>query len=320
MHVMNDADSEYFSCIQVCAKRVHSPKFTIFLLVVSLPPPRFSLMPPPTSPIRRFVGGLFVFFGAALLMVATLGHWSAWGRGYGDVKRDWEKFDPTLVSQTQDYQSLLAAIDARLAAKPLSDEEKIGVIYDVLINRFTHDEALHTLASNWILYSAGFLHSTFRHIWDPQRYVTHGYSLLCDQSSYLLLDLARHYGFKARHVGLQGHVVMEVWYDGDWHLYDPDLEIIPRDAEGRVMSLEELAHDKVLTHKYYTPHGDISDLILNRDDHLYMSTPDGARFEWKGNLLAVFEKVTEWLKFLIPVILIWFGVRLIRQGGRRKDA
>ncbi len=320
MHVMNDADSPYFLCILTRAKRVHSPNFTIFLLVVSLPPPRFSLMPPSTSPTRRLVGGLLVFVGAALLLIAIIGHWSAWGRGYGDVKRDWEKFDPALVNQIKDYKTLLAVVDDRLAEKTLSDEEKMRVMYDVLVSRFTHDEALHTLASNWILYTAGFAHPTFRHIWDPYRYISHGYSLLCDQSSYLLMDLARRHGFKTRHVGLQGHVVMEVWYDNDWHLYDPDLEVVPLDAAGKVMSLESLSLNKELTQKYYTSHGDITDLIKNRENHLYMNTPEGARFDWKANILAVFEKVAEWLKFLIPVILIWIGVRWIRQKSQRSRA
>ncbi len=89
-----------------------------------------------------------------------------------------------------------------------TDAAKMRILYDLIVNRFTHYEAQHNLASNWILYAAGFVHPTFRHMWSPDRFVSQGYSLLCDQSSFLLLHLAMAHGIKARRVGLQGQVVM----------------------------------------------------------------------------------------------------------------
>ena len=268
----------------------------------------------PSRPTRSLTGVLLMLLGLSLFSLAALGEWTTWGRGYGDQKRDWERFDPALVTQVQDYTALNHAVDKKLEGNSLSDAEKIALMCDIVEDRFTHAEATHTLASNWILYLAGFLHPTFRHIWSPERLVSHGYSLFCDQASYLLLHLAHAHGFKARHIGLQGHVVMEVWYDNDWHLYDPDLEIIPTNEQGRVLSLDELAHNEPLLTRYYGPHPDMVDLIRHRENHLYMSTPEEARFEWKGNVLAKLEIVTEVLKFAIPLLLILLGLRLRRPA------
>ena len=274
-------------------------------------------MPLLSSSTLRVTGWLSAILGVTLLGVACLGQWTSFGDGVSDVKRDWEQFEPGLVTQVQDYAALVKAVDAQMAGQPQTDAAKMKVMYDLIINRFTHDEALHSLGSNWILYLAGFVHPTFRHMWDPGRMVSQGYSLFCDQSSYLLLHLANAHGIKARHVGLQGHVVMEAWYDNDWHLYDPDLEVIPLNEAGEVLSLDELAQDETLLAKYYGKHpGGMTGLIRNRANHLTMSTPEGARFEWKGNLLALVEKAAEVLKFGLPLLMIAGGVWLLRYSGR----
>lgn len=269
------------------------------------------------SPVaRRITGFLCALVGAGLLVVASVGHFTPWGSGYSSLPRDWERFDPTLPAQLPTYTALSQRLDEKLTAAT-TDADRLRAIYDLVIARFTHDEAQHTLASNWILYAAGFIHPTFHHIWSPQRLVSHGSCLLCDQASYLMLDLARAHGYKARQIGLQGHVVMEAWYQGDWHLYDADLEIIPTDSTGEVLSLDELAASNELRQRYYGPHSNMAELIRARENHLYMSTPEGARFEWKGNLLALLEKAAELLKFLLPLFALFVGIRLLRPARPR---
>ena len=49
------------------------------------------------------------------------------------------------------------------------------------------------------------------------------------------MQLADKAGIRPRHVGLFGHVVMEAWYDGEWHMYDPDFEVIALDDSGSVL-------------------------------------------------------------------------------------
>lgn len=261
--------------------------------------------------VRRVTGFLCAIVGGGLLVVASVGHFTPWGRGYSSLPRDWERFDTALPAQLPTYNALSQRLDEKLTTAA-TDADRLRTIYDLVIARFTHDEAQHTLASNWILYAAGFIHPTFHHIWSPQGLVSHGSCLLCDQASYLMLDLARAHGYKARQIGLQGHVVMEVWYQGDWHLYDADLEIIPIDSTGEVLSLDELAANNELRQRYYGRHSNMAELIRARANHLYMSAPEGARFEWKGNLLALLEKAAEVLKFFLPLLTLLVGIRLLR--------
>ncbi len=265
------------------------------------------------SRIHPTAGILIAITGAALVVVAALGQWTSLGGGNGWPKRDWERFDPSLATALKDYDSLVAELDRRLDKEGLPVADRIEAVYGLIADWFTHDEAAHTIWSNWILYLAGYVHPPFWHVWSTDRYVSHGHSLLCDQASYLMVRLLMEQGIKARQIGLQGHVVMEAWYDGDWHLYDPDLEVVPRDELGEVLSLDELARNEILREKYYGRHTNMAELIEQRENHLFMSAPEGARFEWKGNLLVIVERVCDWLKFLIPAGMIVLGWRLFKS-------
>ena len=263
------------------------------------------------STSRRLIGCLCAVLGAGLLGIAALGQWTSWGHDHREPARPGEKFDPALAAELTDYTRLRARAVEKMAAAG-TDAEKMRALCELVAVRFTHEEAHHTLASNWILAAAGLLHPTLGHMWSPRLIVAHGSTVLCDQASYVMMDMALAQGYPARHIGLQGHVVLEVWYGGDWHLYDPDLEVIPTQANGEVASLDELATDEPLLAASYGHHPRMADLIRTRQNHLYMSTPNGARFEWKANLLAVMEQVAEVVKFLLPLALLLAGLWLLR--------
>lgn len=260
---------------------------------------------------RRLIGCLCLVLGLGLLVIAALGQWTSWGHDHRDAPRPGETFDPALAAELTDYGRLRARAVEKMAAQK-TDAEKLRALCDLVAARFTHDEAHHTLASNWILAAAGLLHPTLGHMWSPRLIVAYGSTVLCDQASYVMMDMALAQGYPARHIGLQGHVVLEVWYGGDWHLYDPDLEVIPMKANGEVASLDELAADETLLAASYGHHPRMADLIRTRQNHLYMSTPSGARFEWKANVLAALEQVAEVLKFLLPLALLGVGLWLLR--------
>lgn len=147
--------------------------------------------------------------------------------------------------------------------------------------------------------------------------LANGYSLYCDQISYTLLSLALEHGIKARHVGLDGHVVMEAWYEADWHLYDPDLEVVPVDASGQVLSVEKLALNSELLDQYYGPRG-TTKIVASRENNTYMSFPQGSWFEWKSNVLVYYEKIMEVMKFALPVVLVVLGLFLSRGSSTRQ--
>jgi len=86
-------------------------------------------------------------------------------------------------------------------------------------------------------------------------------------------------------VGLNGHVVMEAWYEGDWHLYDPDLEVLPVNSQGHVMSVEKLSHEKELLQSYYGPHG-MMEIVGSLQDDNYVSTRSLLDSPGKPNFLV----------------------------------
>lgn len=248
--------------------------------------------------------------GSLLLVVAVIGEWTPWGDYSSAPARRWERFAPASAQAIRSYPTLLAESrqGQHTEAGPM---QTMNRLYQLVAERFTHQEASHTLFSNWFAFGLGFLNSGFSHIWSVDLMLRKGHSLLCDQSSYLLLRLAHDHGFRVRHVGLNGHVVMEAWYDNDWHLYDPDLEVVPVDLQGRVLSIEKLSHEKGLLHDLYGKHGMV-DIVGSLQDDNYVSYPEAARFTWQAELLSRLEPALQVMKFLVPIMMMIAGIRLAR--------
>jgi hypothetical protein len=258
--------------------------------------------------------------GFVLLGVAGVGHFTSLGDYRNVPAREWETFAPESVSEFGTWSALSAEAERRVANQ-VGDQNRMRALYRLVTERFTHgDTARHNLFSNWLLAGMGIVHPAFARIRGPETMVERGHSLLCGQSSYVLLRLAQENGIRARHVGLFGHVVLEAWYDGDWHLFDPDLEVVPRDSEGHVLSVEELARTPGLLEQYYGDYKSngvpLVDILASRENNTYMSYPSGAWFEWKANILFWFEKLAEILKFVLPALLMGFGTWLIPEVGR----
>lgn len=64
---------------------------------------------------------------------------------------------------------------------------------------------------------------------------------LCDDTNAALATLARLAGMPSRLWGLGGHVVMEVWYGGGWHLLDAADGVYFRDDRGAIAGVAALA-------------------------------------------------------------------------------
>jgi hypothetical protein len=62
--------------------------------------------------------------------------------------------------------------------------------------------------------------------------------------AYVLIAQAA--GYEARVWGLDGHVVPEIRVDGQWRMYDPDLAVYYKTADGRIAGVEELAASPTL--------------------------------------------------------------------------
>lgn len=65
----------------------------------------------------------------------------------------------------------------------------------------------------------------------------------CDDRASVLASLWNKLGFKSRLIGLEGHIVPEVFSDGKWKMFDPDNGVFYCDGKGIVMSVDELEKD-----------------------------------------------------------------------------
>lgn len=266
--------------------------------------------------VLRYGGIGLLLVGAGLLTIAALGHWTGLGDYVSQPARSWELFDRTLVERTPTIEALYQAAEQKHGGN-LSDlppQEALQVLFETASARFTHGETQHTPFSNWILWVLGRAHPALGAIRDPGVLLKRGESAFCSEVSYVLMQLAQRTGVRSRHVGLNGHVVMEAWYGGEWHMYDPDFEVVVQDSSGSVMSMAALSRDEALVRKAYKgkPGSSLNlervvKIITSRDDNSFVSYPPGSQFEWKTQVLLRIEQTVEILKFAIPAIMILLG-------------
>ncbi|MGB0583401.1 MAG: transglutaminase domain-containing protein, partial [Limisphaerales bacterium] len=151
----------------------------------------------------------------------------------------------------------------RSILKPgMSDEEKSLAIWKFLVDwRYHHYPA-----------------EQGDEVHDPVRFINvYGYGF-CDDSARNTAALAQLAGLRARVWGLSGHVVAETYYDGGWHMFDPDHEVFYRTAAGHIASVEELARNPgLITKTKRDPIGSDTRSIAR----LYTSTEDNSVREKK---------------------------------------
>lgn len=104
---------------------------------------------------------------------------------------------------------------------------------------------------------------------DPVKFINvYGYGF-CDDSAQNAAALAKMAGLKSRVWGLDGHVVAEIFFDGRWHMIDPDHEVFYRASAGHIAGVEELAANPgIITQEPRDPIGSDSHAIAK----LYTTT------------------------------------------------
>lgn len=101
--------------------------------------------------------------------------------------------------------------------------------------RFVRDNTIHDIPINpqkW-LYD----------YWPTLNSLGFGY---CSHAASVYVKVARAAGYEARVWGLYGHVVPEVFANGRWEMYDPDLNVYYLTRSGQVAGVDELGADPSL--------------------------------------------------------------------------
>lgn len=254
--------------------------------------------------IRRGSALGLVLAGAILLAAALAGH-SGLYTGLDRLANGAPRSVESLFAQAagQDF-------------KTLSPEDQMQRLYSAVTDRIPHSGlSSHTVFTNWIMWALGTVDSDLGTIRMPNNLLRYTDSAICSQQSYLLLTLAEKAGIPSRHVGLIGHVVMESWYDGAWHMYDPTFGIVPT-FNGTVASVAGLRENGSLLAQY-DEWPDIKTAFQQPQRHNYIAYPAGGYFVWKAQVLYHAEQAADWLKFALPAAFIAFGgLLLARPSGR----
>lgn len=264
--------------------------------------------------IKHSLSSLAILLGILLLMLSSLGDYGV---------DDYDGAHVIVIGEEGgEHSGIVKSIDGVLDMvqvdtpeySSLSEEKKIIILYNTVIDRFSHCSGdRHTIMSNWILWALSIIHPALGVTWDPNIWLRNANCLVCSQSSYLLMKLSIGVGVRARHVGLDGHVVMESWYQNDWHMFDPDMRVIPRDEYGSILSVEQLVKRPGLVNSYYIGEKSYAGrAILSRENNSFVSYPLGAYFEWKSQLMMYVEKVMNVMKYAIPLLFIYIGFNMRR--------
>lgn len=276
---------------------------------------------------RKALGVVLAVLGCGLLAASALGMWTPAGEYRSYPPRPWERFDPSLAAHTPDLDSLYRAANAR-AKRPLRElppRESMRILYETVSDRFTHgDRSVYSPFSNWVMWMLGRVNRRYLDIQDPDVLLRNGHSALCGDVSYVLIRLASRAGIPSRHLLLDGHIVMEAWYAGGWHAYDPDLEVVVQDEGGPVLSADALAGKPDLIRRAYAGRGSpsfVDNLVAiytSRGDNRAKVYPAEPGITVAGQRPARVEQAARLGRFLLPVAMI-LGGAFLAAAPRRKE-
>ena len=272
----------------------------------------------PNKRTMRAFSFSLILLGLLGLLLSILGEVTKLGEYQSFPQREWEQFDPNSVTELPNIVAMKNKIDQSLP-QSLTEQEKMFVIYDLVIHRFTHgNQSKYNIFSNWLLWLTGKIASPLSFVRSPDILLEHGHSALCGTQAYVLQNLAESYGIPTRRVGMNGHVVMEAWYENDWHLYDPDLEVIPITADQKILSLDELARSPELVGRYYKGSGSkeyvdsVVEIVSSREDNSF-------ELYWMIEKHVAYraERLANIAKWVIPSILLLTGLGIYFRKNRK---
>lgn len=264
--------------------------------------------------MQRAVGFAFISIAAFLLALCFTGRFVRPAEVQHPAHR-WDRLDPGLYRSTPDYASLLRYARRRVGG---TDEQKGIEILDIVSRRFVDSPSKESLLSSYPAFFAGFIDDAFRVTFSLDRILGAGDAGVCSQQSYVLVHLANDLGIRARQVGLNGHVVAELWYADGWHMFDPDYELFIRGQDGTIESVRTLAlNPPLLNNAYGKKNPVVPELFESREDNTFVSYPVGAYFEWKTNVLLYVTQALDLTKWVFPLLFLLIGLMLIRSPRAR---
>lgn len=161
---------------------------------------------------------------------------------------------------------------------------------------------------NYLLWLGGKIYNPLSRTQNPRRIID-GKEALCSEVSIVFNSIARINGFQTRFIGLNGHVFSEIKINDVWRIVDPDYGVTyPVGLE----SLEKNKEAIILMRSKLENRGFRKEEIDNYIQ-IVQSSEDNTVFEVDAAALSprlyAVELASEWLKWIVPMMLMFFGLR-----------
>lgn len=206
----------------------------------------------------------------------------------------WEEYDSTLFYRLQNVGDLLSYADSALGVNARHSRAYSEFLAGTIRKRFFHGYSYYSIADNWLAWLAGV---TF---WDHLHAVVLPDDIMkfpnaaCSQQAIVLKECFLAIGIAYREVNLTGHFVLEGKVEGQWLLFDTNLE--PRFSKGR-KSLEALTYNNELGLAY-------KHILSPQRLQVMFSNPiykkENAPIAQNG---VLFQQITGFLSKVLPLVL-----------------
>jgi hypothetical protein len=201
-----------------------------------------------------------------------------------------EKYDPAFAYLTS-VDHATRWLDSTAAVRGIKPSSRAYVdLADSLIRlRFVHGYSYYGPSDDYVSYLLGRL------VWSDLSAIVQPDDILkfnraaCSQQAIVFMAILRQKGYRTRKIGLKGHFCTGVFYDGNWHFYDPNKE--PKFSQNRpVPSTPELLANKALLYSAY-------DGILSKAqlDELFSRVELLESDELPGHRVRVLHEITSFL-------------------------
>jgi hypothetical protein len=235
-----------------------------------------------------------------------------------------EEFDPALLrlntlNKIEEYcDSLYGALHADNNIDQF-EQNFTNLVSSVVRNRFYHGYSYYGFNNNYIAtIFSNLTQSGYSATVIPDDILSYPYAA-CSQQSIIMMEVLKDKGLTTRKVGFSGkkwggHFCFEVFYKGNWHFYDPNLEPDPTllNAWDHPSIAYLVAHPEMLLNAYRKlPKGEVLDI--------FPTYSYGVPNQFPAKTAMAFQKVTKSLSnsiffyflALFLFVRVWY-IRLCR--------
>ena len=193
----------------------------------------------------------------------------------------------------------------KLLEQPMERFDIVTVNNEIFRSIAHSDKRRIQLYENWVLWLVGKFHEPLADTQMPERIVS-GKGALCSEASAVFNSIAKLNGVKARFIGLDGHVVSEVLTDKGWRVVDPDYGVV---YPASFQDLKKKQGASII--KNALEKSNYNEEVINW--HIKTLQSPKQAFISKVDIalsprLYVAELASGWLKWIIPIMLLVYGL------------